>query len=74
MLKELNLSSVFPNLETALRIFLSISVSNCSGERSFSLLKRLKSKSRSTMDQNKLSSLSILCIESDITNKLNYEM
>lgn len=73
ILKELNLCSTFPNLETALRIFLSIPISNCSGERSFSLLKRLKSKSRSTMDQDKLSNLAILCIESDVTDRLNYD-
>lgn len=72
-LKEYNLNSAFPNVETALRIFLTIPVSNCTGERSFSLLKRLKSSFRSTIEQNKLSSLSLLCMESDITDKLNYE-
>jgi len=72
-LEQENLKLAFPNIETALRIFLTIPVSNCSGERSFSLLKRLKSNLRSTMKQDKLSNLSILAIESDITEKLNYE-
>ena len=66
-LKELNLSSTFPNFETALRISLSIPILNCSGERSFSLLKLLKSKSHSIMDLDRLSSLTLLCMESDIT-------
>lgn len=33
---------MFPNVEIALRIFLSMMVTNCSGERSFSKLKRIK--------------------------------
>ena len=69
-LKELNLSSTFLNLETELRVFLTIPVSNCSGEKSISFIKCIKSKSRSTMDKDRLSSLALLRKESDITDKL----
>ena len=31
-----------PNMEVALRIYLSLMATNCSGERSFSKLKRIK--------------------------------
>lgn len=71
-LKKLHLDETFPNVETALRIFFTLPVSNCSGERSFSLLNRIKSPVRSTLLQNKLSSLALLCIEGKITEKLDY--
>lgn len=66
------LSSAFPNVETAVRIFLTMPISNCSGERSFSLLKRIKSPLRSYLQQKKLSSLALLCLNSDITKELDY--
>lgn len=65
--------SVFPNVEVVLRMFLSLMVTNCSGERSFSQLKRIKNDQRSTMGQDKLSSLSLLCIECDKMRDLNYD-
>ncbi|GBP88981.1 52 kDa repressor of the inhibitor of the protein kinase [Eumeta japonica] len=44
-----SLGSCFPNLEIALRIYLSLMITNCSGERSFSTLKRIKTELRNTM-------------------------
>lgn len=72
-LKNFNLSSAFANVETALRIYLTIPISNCTGERSFSLLKRLKSPLRSFLQQQTLSHLSVLCLNSNIIEKLNYD-
>ena len=40
-------------------------VTNCSGEKSFFRLKRIKNDIRSTMSQERLSGLIILCIEND---------
>ena len=40
-LKGLMLEETFPNIESALEIFLTLQVSNCPGEISFSLLKSL---------------------------------
>jgi len=54
--------AVFTNVETILRLFLCLMVTNCSDERSFSKLKRIKSVLRSTMSQERLSDLSILCV------------
>jgi hypothetical protein len=42
LLKTCNVESIFPNVEIILRIFLSMAVTNCRGERSFSALKRVK--------------------------------
>jgi hypothetical protein len=49
--KKLQVSATFPNVETALRIYLTLPVANCESERSFSKLKRIKSEIRSTMKQ-----------------------
>lgn len=52
-IKKHKIESTFPNLEIALRIFECIAVANCSGERSFSALKRVKNFHRSTTKQKK---------------------
>ena len=62
----------FLNVETALRIYLSLMITNCSGERSFSRLKHIKNELRRTMLQGKLSALSIMCIESDKLRQLSF--
>ncbi|XP_031327474.1 zinc finger MYM-type protein 1-like [Photinus pyralis] len=68
-----NLEAVFPNVEIALRMFVTMAVTVCSAERSFSTLKRLKTYLRTTMQQNRLNALTILTIESDITIKLDFD-
>lgn len=67
------LKSTFPNVETILRIFMTIPVSNASGERSFSVLKRVKSYLRNSMGQERMDNLALLCIESEETNKIHFE-
>ena len=70
---ETKVAESFPNVETALHLFLTLMVTNCSGERSFSVLKRVKNYLRSTMSQTRLSALALLSIESDIARSLNYD-
>lgn len=53
-------------------MYLCSSVSNCSSERSFCVLKRIKSYLRSKMTDERLSSITILNIESDIVKSLEY--
>lgn len=65
--------SAFPNVEAILRLFLSMMIANCSGERSFSQLKRIKNEFRTTMTQDKLCSLSLMCIESDKLRNLSFD-
>ena len=65
--------SSFPNIEILLRIFLCMMVTNCTGERSFSKLKLIKSALRAAMLQRRLNSLSILSIESDLLNQIDFD-
>ena len=69
---KLRLSNVFPNVLIALRIFLSLPATVASNERSFSVLKRIKSFFRSTMSQERLNGLAMLNINSDKAKLLDY--
>ena len=64
---------VFPNLQTALQILLTMSVSVASCERSFSKLKLIKSYLRSNMTQDRLSSLAILSIEKEAFDCIDFD-
>ena len=66
MFEELQISEALPNMQTILLIYLCMMISNCSGERSFSVLKRIKHNLRSTMRKPRFNALSILCIESKL--------
>lgn len=72
-LKKSGVEHTFPNVDTTLRIYLSIPISNSSSERCFSAFKRIKNNYRSTMNQKKLNSLSLLSIESVITAGLEFD-
>lgn len=54
-------------------MYICCPVSNCSSERSFSALKRIKSFLRSRSTDERLNSIAILNIESDITKGLDYD-
>lgn len=73
-IREEQLQSTFPNIDIALRMYLCTAISNCSAERSFSVLKRLKSCVRSTMKEEKLNSLSILHVEAELLNSEEMNM
>lgn len=72
-LREQNLGNIYPNLDIVLRMALCTPATNCSGERSFSCLKRVKNYLRSTLSQEKLNALALLCIESELMNKISYD-
>jgi len=65
------LSSFFPNMCIALRIYLTMPVSVATGERSFSKLKIVKNYLRSTMNQDRLTNLSIISIEHQLCQSLD---
>lgn len=67
------LKSTFPNVETILKIFLTMPISNASGERSFSVLKRVKSYLRNCLSQPNLCNLSIMFIENEFVQLLDYD-
>ena len=48
MCKE-KIHTAFPNVEALFRLFLRLMITNCSGKRSFSRVKRIKNELRSTM-------------------------
>lgn len=68
-----NISAAFPNVEIALRLYLVLMIANCTGERSFSKLKLIKNRLRTTTGQSRLSCLSLMSIESDILRELDFE-
>ena len=72
LLHEKNVVDTFPNVEILLRIYLSLMVTNCSGERSFSKLKLIKNRLRSSMRNERLNFLAILSIEHDILKETDF--
>ena len=48
-------------------------VSDCTGERGFSKLKRIKSESRSTIKQERLNMLSLMSVHNDILRAVNFD-
>ena len=73
MLKFLKrMDGCYPNTEIAYRILLTIPISVASAERSFSKLKLIKNYLRSTMSQERLNGLSMISIEHELAEKLDY--
>lgn len=70
---DLSLEMIYPNIQTALRIFLSVPLTTATCERSFSKLKLVKSYLRSSLGQENLSNMSILSIEKSISLNINYD-
>ncbi|KAF0688590.1 zinc finger MYM-type protein 1-like, partial [Aphis craccivora] len=68
-----DLQDVFPYISIALRMFLCCPASNCSAERSFSALKRIKTYLRSSTKDDRLNDLAILNIELELTVNINYD-
>lgn len=65
--------STFANVSTALRLFLTLPVTVCEGERSFSKLSLIKNRFRSTMTQDRLNALSVMSIENDVTSSMTFD-
>ena len=58
--------AIFPNLHSLFHLLVTVPVTSCECERSFSRLRCLKTYLRSTMGQERLSSLALLSIHRDI--------
>ena len=56
-----------------MEIALTLPLTSCSAERAFSKLKLIKSRLRSTMSQERLQSLMLMSVESDIMDGLDLE-
>ena len=60
----------FPNLHVLLQIALTLPITLCESERSFSQLKLIKTSRHSTMTDSRLSGLALMKINRDRCNKL----
>ena len=65
------MQDTFPNRYICLFIYLPLLVTNCSGERSCSALKRIKNYLRSTLKDAKLNHSALMHIESSVLRKIN---
>lgn len=73
IIHDYSLTACYPNIETALNIFLTLPVTVASCKRSFSKLKLIKNYLRPTMGQDGLSNLSILSIEYATAKEINFD-
>ena len=56
-----------------MHIFFALMVANCSAEHSFSQFKHIQNPNITTMRQEKLDSLSLLMIDSDLLHKIYFD-
>ncbi|KAG8451982.1 hypothetical protein GDO86_003968 [Hymenochirus boettgeri] len=68
-----SLKVIYPNIHVALRIFLCTMATNCSAERSFSCLRRLKDYLRSSLTEERLNSFALLSTEPQLVMELPYD-
>ena len=75
MLKQRNVETVEASLKALGESHgaLTIPVASASAERSFSVLKQVKTYLRSTMGQQRLNDLAVLAIERDLSKSLDYD-
>ena len=66
------LLTYFSHIAIALRMYLVLMVTNCSAERSFSKLKQIENRLRTSMTQGRLVKLAIMSIESDILREIDF--
>ena len=71
LITDKGVQDTFPNVAIALRMYLVLMVTNCSAERSFSKLKLIESRLRTSMTQGSLVNLAIMSIESDILREID---
>lgn len=69
--QKINLANVYPNLCIALSIFYTIPATVANAELSFSIMKRVKNVLRTTMMQQRLSSLGVLVVEARLAKTIN---
>ena len=72
-IKKLNITRTFPNVEITYRLFLTLPITYCLSDNSFSVLKRIKNRFRAAMSQNSLEAFSLLTIENDVIAKLDFD-
>jgi hypothetical protein len=71
--EETKINNAFPNILIAIRLYLTIPVANCSAERAFSKLARIKNKFRTSQTQESLKSYIILSSEHDLLPSIDFQ-
>lgn len=66
-------ADMFPTLKAVFQVALTIPVSSCSCERSFSALRRLHTWLRNTMGQNRLNYLTVMAIEKEFLVGIDHD-
>jgi hypothetical protein len=64
------MASAFPDLLACYQIALTLPVSSASAERSFSTMRRIKTNLRTSMGDERLSSLAIIAVERELSEAL----
>lgn len=72
IISEIN-PKIFPNLYKLIQVALTIPISSASCERSFSVMRRIKTWLRTVMTNDRFTNLSLLHIERDLSNNINPE-
>jgi len=67
IINKTNLKTEFENVYSIIKLSLTLPTSSCSVERSFSKLKIIKSRLRSTKDQKRLENLMVISCEHDVS-------
>lgn len=67
------LKNMIPEYVKLLKLLLTLPVSICTAERSFSALRRLKTYTRSTMNQDRLNHVALLNVHCDLARELNVD-
>ena len=64
---------LFPEMTKAVRLLLTVPITTCTAERSFSALRRLKTYLRSTMTQKRLNNIALLNVHSSYVETIDVE-
>ena len=67
------LESVFPNVDIAYRIFLTLPITNCSAERAFSKMAIVNNDLRSSMLNDCFNTLCLMTIERTLLKNINVQ-
>lgn len=72
-LQKMKLEEIYPNMWVALRIAVTIPVTVAAAERSFSILKLIKTYLRSSMGQERLNGLALMSINQEVSRKIPFD-
>ena len=73
IVKNASLATTYPDICTAYMMYMTVSVTVATAERSFFKLKLIKNFLRSSMSQERLNGLALLSIENERAKNLNFK-